>query len=102
MIVHGTEATFNDLVNKEVVLVDFFATWCGPCKMLGPVLEDLASDRSDVNIVKVDVDECESLAKNYGVMSVPTLVLFKNGQMVSKKVGYMPKEQLASWIEENR
>lgn len=102
MITHGTEEKFNDLIHKELVLVDFFATWCGPCKMLGPVLEELASDRGRVDIVKIDVDECENLARNYGIMSVPTLLLFKNGSLVSKRSGYMPKEQISSWIEENK
>ena len=102
MNTHGTEENFNDLIHKDIVLVDFFATWCGPCKMLGPVLEELANDRASIDIVKIDVDECESLAKNYGIMSVPTLILFKNGSLVSKKSGYMPKEQISSWIEENR
>lgn len=102
MIKHATEENFNDLIHKELVLVDFFATWCGPCKMLGPVLEDLANDRSNVEIVKVDVDKCENIARSYGIMSVPTLLLFKNGALVSKKSGYMPKEQISLWIEENK
>ena len=70
--------------------------------MLSPVLEDLANDRSNVNIVKVDVDECQNLAKNYGIMSVPTLLLFKNGSLISKRNGYMPKEEITSWIEQNK
>lgn len=102
MIKHGTEENFNDLIFKDLALVDFFATWCGPCKMLTPVLEELANDRSGIDIVKIDVDECENLARNYGIMSVPTLLLFKNGKMVSKRSGFMPKEELSSWIEENK
>lgn len=102
MVIHGTEQNFNDLISKELVLVDFFATWCGPCKMLSPVLEELATDRGIVDIVKIDVDECEALARNYGIMSVPTLLLFKNGALVSKRSGFMLKEQLSSWIEENK
>ena len=102
MIKHATEENFNDLINRELVLVDFFATWCGPCKMLTPVLEEIDSDRSNVEIVKVDVDECESIARNYGIMSVPTLILFKNGTIISKQSGFMPKEPLSKWIEDNR
>ena len=102
MLTHATEENFQNLINKELVVVDFFATWCGPCKMLSPVLEDLANDRSNVNIVKVDVDECQNLAKNYGIMSVPTLLLFKNGSLISKRNGYMPKEEITSWIEQNK
>lgn len=102
MIKHGSSESFKDLVSNNIVVVDFFATWCGPCRMLTPVLEDLANDRSDVEIVKMDVDECEEVAKSYGIMSVPTLLLFKDGQMISKKVGFMPKEEITRWIEENR
>lgn len=99
-IIHGNEDNFNDLINGGAVLVDFFAEWCGPCKMLAPVLEDLANDRSELKIVKIDVDLNSNLAKNYGIMSVPTLMLFKNGELVSTKHGFMPKEQITSWIEE--
>ena len=102
MLTQATEENFQSLIDKELVVVDFFATWCGPCKILSPVLEDLANDRSNVNIVKVDVDECQNLAKNYGIMSVPTLLLFKNGTLASKRNGYMSKDELTSWIEENR
>lgn len=101
-LVHGNESNFSDLTNHGLVLVDFFATWCGPCKMLSPVLEDLASDRSEVEIVKVDIDENENLAKSYGIMSVPTLMLFKDGQLIDQKVGFLPKELLTKWIEEHK
>lgn len=102
MLTHATEENFQSLIDKELVVVDFFATWCGPCRMLSPVLEDIASDRSNINIVKVDVDECQDLARSYGIMSVPTLLLFKNGSLVSKRSGYIPKEELTSWIEQNK
>ena len=92
MIIHGNEENFNELIKSGEVLVDFFATWCGPCRMLGPVLEELSSDRAGVKIVKIDVDECPNLARNFGVMSVPTLFLFKDGKEVSKQNGFMPKE----------
>lgn len=101
-VIHGDETNFSSLTSKGMVLVDFFATWCGPCKMLGPVLEDLASDRSEIEVVKIDVDENETLTRSYGIMSVPTLLLFKDGKVVSQKVGYVPKELLTSWIEENK
>ena len=102
MIKHATEENFRNLIDNDIVLVDFFATWCGPCKMLSPVLEELASDRSNIDIVKVDVDECSEVARNYGIMSVPTLILFKQGKLISQKTGFMPKEQITSWIEENK
>jgi thioredoxin 1 len=99
-IIHATEENFNDIINDEVVLVDFFATWCGPCRMLTPILEEISEDRNSIKIVKVDVDECNNLAKTYGIMSIPTLLLFKNGNLVRKTTGFLPKEQLLDWIEE--
>lgn len=98
-IIHATEGNFHELVSKDIVLVDFFATWCGPCKMLGPVLESIASDRSSVKVVKVDVDECESIARSYGIMSVPTLYFFKDGKVVDSKIGFMSEMELNNWIE---
>ena len=97
-----TEQEFNNIVNSEYVLVDFYATWCGPCKMMGPVLENIASNRDIIKIVKVDVDKFESLARTYGVMSIPTLILFKNGQAVATKVGFTPEPLLNEWIDSNR
>lgn len=98
-IIHGKQDNFNNLISSGTVLVDFFATWCGPCKMLGTVLEQLKEDRTDGKIVKIDVDECSELAKNYGVMSVPTMILFENGKMIDKKIGFMSKEEITNWIE---
>ena len=89
---------FNSSVETGVCVVDFFATWCGPCKMLSLVLDQI----KDVKIVKVDVDESPNLCKQYAIMSVPTLMIFKNGKMISKKNGYIPLEMINSWIEENR
>ncbi len=98
-IIHGNENNFNDIVQGELVLVDFFATWCGPCRMLGPVLEELAEERSNITVAKIDVDESASLAKNYGIMSVPTLLLFKDGKLIDQRSGFMSKEELTRWIE---
>ena len=89
---------FNEQIKEGVVLVDFFATWCGPCKMQAPVLEELKEDRSDVKVVKIDVDQETEIARLYGVMSIPTLILFKDGKEVAKNVGFMPKELLVQWI----
>lgn len=102
MEVIGNSQNFNELINDDIVLVDFFATWCGPCKMLSPVLEELANDRSELKIVKVDVDADSDLARQYGVMSVPTLMLFKKGNLMASQSGYMPKETLTKWIEANK
>lgn len=101
-VLHGNQDNFNELISSGEVLVDFFATWCGPCKMLSPVLEEMSSDRTDIKIVKIDVDENPDLARQYGVMSVPTLFLFQNGKQVSSQNGYMPKEELINWINENK
>lgn len=97
-VIHGNEKDFENLVNKDLVLVDFFATWCGPCKMLGPVLESLEK----IDVVKIDVDECPDLARKYGIMSVPTLMIFSNGELKNKQSGFMPKEALEEWISENK
>lgn len=91
---------FNEQIKEGVVLVDFFATWCGPCKMQAPVLEELKEDRSDVKVVKIDVDQETEIARLYGVMSIPTLILFKDGKEIAKNVGFMPKELLVQWINE--
>lgn len=98
-LIHGNEKNFNELVASDLVLVDFFASWCGPCRMLGPVLDEIASDRSTFKIVKIDVDECASLARTYNVMSVPTMIIFKNGKVVDQKTGFLPKEELIEWVE---
>ena len=102
MITKGNEQNFETLIQKGVVVVDFFATWCGPCKMLGPVLEELAQNRSEIQIIKMDVDENPNLSRTYGIMSVPTILLFKDGKLIDKKTGFMPKELLTEWIEENK
>lgn len=90
---------FNELINDECVLVDFYADWCGPCKMMHPVLEELISTRSNLKVVKVNVDKHESIAKEYDVMSIPTLILFKNGDLIDKKIGYNSIEILTEWIK---
>ncbi len=78
---------------QGVVMVDFFATWCGPCRMLGPVLEE-ASQETSAKIVKLDIDENEDLCRKYGVMAVPTMIIFKDGKQVDKFSGFMPKEDI--------
>ena len=85
---------FDELINKELVIVDFYADWCGPCKMQSRVLDEL----TDYNIVRVNVDEEEELAKKYGVMSIPTLIKFKNGEEVDKNISFLNKDDLIEWI----
>ena len=76
------------------VLVDFWASWCGPCKMLAPVLEEIAAERADLKIGKINVDEQPQLASQFGIMSIPTLLVFKDGKQVNQGIGYMPKENV--------
>lgn len=94
-IVHATDANFKEIIQSGAVLVDFWAPWCGPCKMIAPVLEELDAEiGNDVKIVKVDVDENPETAGQFGVMSIPTLVMFKDGAKVDQVVGFKPKEEL--------
>lgn len=87
-----------ELVSEGIVLVDFFATWCGPCKMILPQLEQLAKEREDVKFYKVDVDQYRDFAVSQGIRSVPTLVLFKDGQEVDRRGGFAPKQEIDKWI----
>lgn len=100
MILHLKNEDFNREVQQGTVLVDFYADWCGPCQMLSPVIEDLANERGTTKFIKVNVDEHQDIARQYGVMSIPTLILFKNGNIVNNSVGYVPKETIQSWIAE--
>lgn len=97
---HINENQFKSVVldSEKPVLVDFFATWCGPCRQMSPVLEQIANERSDVKIVKVDVDENQNLAAQFGVMSIPTLIYFKNGKAVSQAVGARSKASLETML----
>ena len=89
---------FEKEVQCEVVLVDFYADWCGPCQMLAPVLEELDKE-GKVKVVKIDVDSLPDLARQFRVMSIPTVMLFKNGQFVKKQLGYMPIEALREFVK---
>ena len=99
MIKHLENANeFEKEVQGETVLVDFFAEWCGPCQMLAPVLEELDKE-GKVKVVKIDVDSLPDLARMFRVMSIPTVMLFKNGQFVKKQLGYMPIEALREFVK---
>jgi thioredoxin 1 len=101
-ITHATDQSFTNETGSGTVLVDFWATWCGPCKMIAPVLEELDADMGDkVKIVKVDVDENQETAGKFGIMSIPTLLVLKDGEVVDKAVGYQPKEALAELLNKH-
>ena len=94
-IIHLEQENFEDLI-KEKVLVDFYADWCGPCKMLSPVLEKVSSP---IKVLKVNVDTHESLARKYGVMSIPTLILFDSGKEIKKNIGFIGESQLEQFLK---
>ncbi len=96
-----SDANFDAEVLKATgpVVVDFWAEWCGPCRMIAPALEEIAGALGDkVKIVKLNVDESPAVAQKYGIMSIPTLMIFKNGEMASRQVGAAPKQKLEQWI----
>ena len=101
MTTHVSDATFGEEVlnSKEPVLVDFWAEWCGPCRAIGPVLEELSTElQGKVKIVKMNVDENQQIPAQFGIRSIPTLMLFKDGKLASQKVGAAPKSDLSRWI----
>ncbi|MFC0301889.1 thioredoxin [Virgibacillus soli] len=101
-ILNVTDQNFAEETSKGLVLADFWAPWCGPCKMIAPVLEDLDGELGDkVKIVKLDVDENQETAGKFGVMSIPTLLLFKDGNIVDQVIGFQPKEALADLINKH-
>ena len=96
---HLTEANFESAIKDGVTLVDFFATWCGPCRMLSPIVEEIALEAQGFKVYKVDIDECEDIAMDYSIMSVPTLMIFKNGDEAERLIGVRPKEDLLNVVK---
>ena len=99
----ATNTNFDELLQEEkLVIVDFWATWCGPCRMLSPLLDEVEAEMADkVEVVKVNVDDADEIAMRFRIMSIPTLLFFKNGQMVDRSVGAMPKSALVDKIYAN-
>lgn len=101
-IVNVSDQNFADETSQGVVLADFWAPWCGPCKMIAPVLEEIDSEMGEqIKIAKLDVDENQETAGKYGVMSIPTLLVFKDGEVVEQVVGFQPKEELVGLLNKH-
>lgn len=99
MLVYATDATISEEIKTGVSVVDFYADWCGPCKMIAPILEQLGEERQDFKIVKIDVDANQQSAVQYGVRNIPTLLIVKDGVEVHRQVGFVPKPKLVELIE---
>ena len=101
-LVHLNDVNFEAETKEGLCVVDFFAFWCGPCKILGPIMENVQEELKDVKIFKVDVDENEQTAKNFGVMSIPTIVILKDGQEIDRHVGLMNYDSIIDWVKSHK
>lgn len=100
MVIHDFDIkNLNELVSSGVVVLDFYADWCGPCKMLAPELDIVSKNNSDIKIYKINVDKNPDVARSYGIMSIPTLILYKDGKIIKQTLGYMPSDELDDWIK---
>lgn len=100
MVDEITDATFEDETSEGVVLTDFWATWCGPCKMQSPVIDQLSEEMDDVKFTKMDVDQNQETARKLGIMAIPTLLIKKDGKIVDRLTGYTPKEKLEQILDQ--
>ena len=101
MVNEITDQTFEELTKEGKVLVDCFATWCGPCRMLSPIIDALAEENKDYKFYKLDVDNSNEVVKKYGVMSIPCLILFEDGKEIDRSIGFKPKDQIESFLGDN-
>ena len=100
MVDEITDATFEDETSEGVVLTDFWATWCGPCKMQSPVIDQLSEEMDDIKFTKMDVDQNQETARNLGIMAIPTLLIKKDGKIFDRLTGYTPKEKLEQILDQ--
>ena len=103
-VINVDDKSFNEKIlnSKEPVLCDFWAEWCGPCKQIAPILKELAEEYSEkIKIAKINIDENPEIPSKYGIMSIPTLILFKNGESISSQIGLVEKNSLTKWLDEN-
>ena len=99
MIFLEYEQDFFILINNELVLVDFYATWCGPCRMISPLIDEIAEENTNLTVVKVDVDKYPNIATKYGIMSIPTLKVFKKGEEGKTSIGYIEKDAIKDLLK---
>ena len=99
MIFLENEQDFFELINNKLVLVDFYATWCGPCRMISPLIDEIAEENTNLTVVKVDVDKYPNIATKYGIMSIPTLKVFKNGKEEKTSIGYIEKDAIKDLLK---
>lgn len=99
MIFLENEQDFFKLINNELVLVDFYATWCGPCRMISPLIDEIAEENTNLTVVKVDVDKYPNIATKYGIMSIPTLKVFKKGEEGKTSIGYIEQDAIKDLLK---
>lgn len=99
MVKYLENENFKEVISEGIWIVDFYADWCGPCKMLSPIVEEVARDNSDIKVVKINIDENEELAVKYGVASIPTLIVIENGEVKNIRVGLMSKSEVEELVK---